>query len=193
MEQHFVFLDLETGGLDGRLDDGRMGCVVYPIIELALHITDLDLNVIDGAGLRIVVHQSDEVLASMSEWAIEQHTKSGLLDEVRRSSVSLRDAESMCLEYMAQHRVSAYNFKEKTGAVMAGNNIRFDRNFINAQMPTLDKYFHYRMIDFSALNLLCRSWQPEVNALINKKYNHLALDDIRETIAEAKVYKKALF
>jgi oligoribonuclease len=188
-----AFLDLETGGLDGMQPDGRIGAVSFPILEIAMHITDSELNIVDGEGLRLVIHVAEDELAQMSPWSIEQHAKSGLLDEVRRSALTLRDAEALCIEHMQKHGAEKYDRSAKTGTIMAGNSIRFDRNYLNAQMPLLDSYFHYRQIDVSSIDLLNRIWRPEISARVHKDYKHLALSDIRETINEIRLYKETLW
>lgn len=188
-----AFLDLETGGLDGMQPDGRIGAASFPILEIAMHVTDSELNILDDEGLRLVIHVAEEEITRMDAWAIEQHTKSGLLDEVRRSTITLRDAEELCIEHMRKHGAEKYNRKTKTGTIMAGNSIRFDRNYLNAQMPLLDSYFHYRQIDVSSIDLLNRIWRPEISARVHKEYKHLALSDIRETINEIRLYKETLW
>lgn len=191
-DNELCFLDMETGGLNGPQDNGEIGARYYPILEIALHVSDKDLNVI-GEGLRIVIHHDEEAIQKLHPWALEQHAKSGLLEEVRKSQVTLQQAETMCIEYLQSVGARAYNRESKTGTIMAGNSIRFDRDFLDHQMPTLSKFFHYRQFDLSAINLACRLWAPEVNGKVHKKYKHLALEDILDSIDEARVYKNCLF
>lgn len=91
-DSHFLFLDYETGGLNGRIEGGELGCESYPIFEVAAIITDSQLNEV-GEPIRIVINQSEDSIATASEWAINTHSDSGLLDEVRTSTITLRDAE----------------------------------------------------------------------------------------------------
>lgn len=191
-EVKLCWLDLETGGLDGLTDNGQMGAQRYPILEIGIIVTDAELNEI-GEGMQVVVHHDQAVLDEMDPWAIEQHTKSGLLQQVLDSKISLEQAEQMCLDYLAQCGALPYDRKAKTGTIMAGNSIKFDRNYLDAQMPALSGHFHYRQLDVSAFNLACRLWAPQVSNSINKQYKHLALDDIRESVAEARIYKSLLF
>lgn len=191
-EMKLCFLDLETGGLHGRLSDGRIGARDYPILEIGMHVTDTNLDII-GEGFRVVVHHDEDTLAKMDPWAISQHTKSGLLDEVRNSPVSLEQAQALCLAYLASCNAMPYDRAAKTGTLMCGNSIRLDREYLDYQMPELSQYFHYRQIDWSAINLACRMWAPSVNGLVKKKYRHLALADIVECIDEARIYKNMLF
>ena len=188
-----AWLDLETGGLDGMQKNGTVGCIQYPILEIALIVTDSELNLSDEAGIRVVIHHSETVLAKMDSWALEHHQKSGLLDEVRASTIDIAQAEQLVIEYLRQNGATAYNRKTKSGTLMAGNSIKFDRNYLNCQMPELDTFFHYRQIDISSVALLCRLWKPEIEREVKKDYRHLALQDIKESIEEAKLYKRLLF
>ncbi len=190
----FLHGDLETGGLDGLLSCGNLGAAYYPIFEIAVIVTNNDLKQL-GEPLRIVIHQSETEIAKSHEWAIKQHTKSGLLDEVRASKISLEQAEQMVINHLKDLGINKYDRKKRTGAIFSGNSIKFDRNFMNNQMPNLDEYLHYRQLDISVLALAARAFYPELEKSISskKKYTHLALDDIRESIAELKAYKRVLF
>ncbi|MCZ4310984.1 oligoribonuclease [Vibrio pomeroyi] len=190
----FSWADIETGGLDGkREDDDTLGMETYPILEIAMHITDSDLNILDGEGFRVVIHHPDSVLDQMSSWSIKQHTETGLLDEVRQSNITSEQAEQLALEHLKKHNAQPYDREKRAGTIMAGNSIKLDRNYMSCQLPELDQYFHYRQADVSAVALFVREWRPDVEACVNKKYLHLALPDIRESIMEAKVYKEKLF
>ncbi|WP_434927173.1 oligoribonuclease [Shewanella sp. HL-SH2] len=193
MSPYFIFGDIETGGLNGRLDNGALGMEYYPILELAFILTDKDLNQI-GLPLSVVVHHSDEVIATCNEWAMDTHTASGLIDEVRTSTLSLADAEQIVIKWLKGHGVSKYDGKTKQGVVFAGNSIMFDRSYIMCQMPILHEYMHYRQLDVSALALAARAFNPELErkAVSAKLYAHEALADIRESIEELRVYKQVL-
>ena len=190
---YFCITDLETGGLDGKRENGTLGMEIFPILEIAMHITDHNLNILDGEGFRVVINHSEEVIASMDPWAIKQHSKTGLLDEVRSSSISLAQAEKLAIEHLNAHGAIPYDHKKKTGSIMMGNSIKFDRNYLNCQMSELDKHFHYRLADISSVALFVRSWRPDIEESINKEYQHLALADIRDSLMEAKTYKDRLF
>ena len=105
MSPYFLFGDIETGGLNGRLDNGELGMEYYPILELAFILTDKDLNQI-GLPLRVVVNHSDEVIATCSEWALDTHTASGLIDYVRSSTLSLADAEQIVIKWLKSEGVT---------------------------------------------------------------------------------------
>lgn len=186
-----VWGDIETGGLNGRLESGDLGMEYYPIFEIAIILTDTDLQEI-ATPLRVVIHQPEAMINRSAEWPINTHTESGLLDEVKESTVSLAAAETIILEYLARHGVDQYNRADKTGGIFAGNSIMFDRTFLLCQLPRLHDYLHYRQIDISALALAFRFWKPEVDGCAAKTYGHKALDDIRESIEEARVYKNII-
>ena len=194
MRNVFLFHDAETGGLNGRLVNGKLGMDYYPIFELSFILTDYNLNQI-GSPLRIVIHQSEKEIQKSSEWAIKQHTKSGLLDEVRASKISLIEAESMILEYLKSFHVHPYNEVTKHGPILAGNPILFDRTFMLCQMPKLNAFLHYRQLDVSVFAIAANAWYPSIKeiALENKTYQHLALPDIQDSIEELKIYKDILF
>lgn len=188
----YAFLDLETGGLNGRIDNGELGICYYPIFEIALIVTDSNLNQV-GDEIRIVVHQNEEMINRSHEWAINTHTKSGLLAEVRESGISLAQAEQIIIEHFKELGIQKYERKTGEGAILAGSSVSFDRGFMMAQMPALNEYIHYRQLDVSALNIASGMFKPSVTELIKKELKHEALADIRETIAELKVYQEQLF
>ncbi|WP_082243408.1 oligoribonuclease [Vibrio parahaemolyticus] len=189
---YFAWLDYETGGLNGRLDNGHLGMDYYPIFEVAMIVTDSQLNQV-GEPLRLVVHQFEDSISQCSQWAIDTHTKSGLLDEVRTSTLSLRDAEVAIISHLKNLGIPPYDRKKKSGAILAGSSIMFDRTFMMCQMPELSDYLHYRQLDVSAFNLAVRAFKPEIEQFVQKQYKHEALSDIQETIDEFKVYRSALF
>lgn len=191
-KMYLAWIDLETGGLNGRLDNGQLGMEFYPIFEVALIVTDEKLNHV-GNPLRLVIHQEESRISESHEWAINTHTKSGLLDEVRSSTLTLADAESRIIDHLKALGIESYNRKEKRGAIMAGNSIMFDRSYIMCQMIRLHDYLCYRQLDVSALNLAVRLFRPEIESLVKKEYKHEALADVQESIDELKAYRDALF
>ncbi|OIS04310.1 oligoribonuclease [Corynebacterium diphtheriae] len=171
-----VWIDLEMTGLE--LDR-------HVIVEVAALITDADLNII-GEGVDLVVHATPEQLAEMDDFVTTMHTSSGLLEEIKASTVSLQEAEEAVLALIAQH------CDPEHPAPLAGNSIATDRSFIRAQMPRLDKALHYRMVDVSSLKELSRRWAPRV--YFNQPYKgmaHRALADIVESIRELDYYRRA--
>lgn len=174
--ENLIWVDLEMTGLNTQLDK---------IIEIATVITDKGLNVV-AEGPTLAVHQSEDVLNTMDEWNTRQHTKSGLIDRVRTSQVSEREAERETLAFLSA-RIEART------SPMCGNSICQDRRFMANSMPELEAFFHYRNIDVSTLKELARRWAPNTVAGFSKTSTHLALDDIRESIEELKYYREHLF
>ena len=178
VREELVWIDCEMTGLD--LGSDRL-------IEIAALVTDADLNVI-GDGIDVVIHTDDAALDGMIEVVTRMHTKSGLIDEVRSSTIDVSTAETMVLDYIREHVKAA-----KT-APLCGNSIATDRGFIARDMPQLDDYLHYRMIDVSSIKELCRRWYPRIYfGQPEKGLAHRALADIHESIRELKYYRKTAF
>ncbi|WP_074849307.1 oligoribonuclease [Gordonia westfalica] len=178
MQDKLVWIDCEMTGL--RLESDKL-------IEIAALVTDGDLNIL-GDGVDVVIHADDEALASMPDVVTKMHADSGLTEEVRKSTVTLAEAEKMVLDYIRKHVTTP-------GAVpLAGNSIATDRGFIARDMPELDAYLHYRMVDVSSIKELARRWFPKVYfGQPDKGLAHRALADIRESIRELRYYRAAAF
>src|ERR1700761_6304817 len=178
MVDHLVWIDCEMTGLDLRKD---------ALIEIAALVTDADLKVL-GDGVDVVIHADDSALDGMPDVVRDMHAKSGLTEEVRRSPVSMAEAERQVLEY-----IRAYVPDPRT-APLAGNSIATDRGFIARDMPDLDTHLHYRMIDVSSIKELCRRWYPRIYyAQPEKGLAHRALADARESIRELEYYRRTAF
>ena len=178
MRDELVWIDCEMTGLDLRSDR---------LIEIAALVTDADLNVL-GEGIDVVIHTDDEALNNMVEVVARMHASSGLTEEVRASTVDLAAAEQMVMDYIRTHVRAA-----KT-APLAGNSIATDRGFIARDMPALDNYLHYRMIDVSSIKELCRRWYPRIYyGQPEKGLAHRALADIEESIRELRYYRHTAF
>ncbi len=157
------------------------------LIEVAALVTDPDLNVL-GEGVDVVIHADEAALGKMPEIVATMHAKSGLTEEVRRSTVGLAEAEEMVLDYITSH------VKDPRTAPLCGNSIATDRGFIARDMPRLDNHLHYRMIDVSSIKELCRRWYPRVYfSQPQKGLAHRALADVRESIRELEYYRRTLF
>ncbi|MBV9847909.1 MAG: oligoribonuclease [Kutzneria sp.] len=178
MIDRLVWIDCEMTGLDLGKD---------ALIEVAALVTDADLNVL-GDGVDAVIHAEDSALDGMPDVVREMHASSGLTDEVRRSEVTLKQAEKMVLDYVRQ-------YVPTPGTVpLAGNSIATDRGFIARDMPELDAHLHYRMVDVSSIKELCRRWYPRIYyAQPGKGLAHRALADIRESIRELAYYRATAF
>lgn len=178
MRDELVWIDCEMTGLDLSTD---------LLIEIAVLVTDADLNIL-GDGLDVVIHAPDEALDAMIPVVTDMHTRSGLIEEVRASTVDLPTAEEMVLDYIRGH------VKQAKMAPLAGNSIATDRGFIARDMARLDEYLHYRMIDVSSIKELCRRWYPRIYfGQPEKGLAHRALADIHESIRELKYYRQTVF
>lgn len=173
---NLIWIDLEMTGLDPDSD---------LIIEVATVVTDKHLVVL-AEGPVLAIHQSDSVLKGMDEWNTTQHTASGLVDRVRASTVTEREAEVLTLEFLRQ-------YAEPGLSPMCGNSICQDRRFLSRRMPELAAFFHYRNLDVSSLKILAQLWIPEVAARFQKQSTHLALADIHDSIRELRFYREKLF
>ena len=173
---YIVWIDLEMTGLDPSRER---------IIEIATVITDGQLNVVKE-GPDLVVHQPQALLDAMDDWNRSHHGGSGLVERVRRSRVSESEAEEQTLSFVSQ-----YVTKSRT-APLAGNSVHQDRRFLERYMPRLNDYLHYRNVDVSTIKELAKRWYPDVRGY-QKQNSHRALDDIRESIAELRYYRREVF
>lgn len=174
--ENLIWVDMEMTGLDPE------SCVV---LEIATIVTDKELNIL-AEGPVLAIHQSDAVLANMNEWCIATHGKTGLTERCRQSTLSVADAEAQTLAFLAE-------WVPAGKSPLCGNSIGQDRRFMVKYMPQLEAYCHYRNIDVSTIKELAKRWQPAALDGFHKKGIHLALDDIRESIAELQFYREKLF
>ena len=178
MRDELVWIDCEMTGLDLRSDR---------LIEIAALVTDSELNVL-GDGVDVVIHTDDAALNGMVDVVARMHRSSGLTEEVRASTIDLATAEQMVLDYIQTH------IKTAKTAPLAGNSIATDRGFIARDMPALDNFLHYRMIDVSSIKELCRRWYPKIYyGQPDKGLAHRALADIQESISELRYYRRTAF
>ncbi|WP_191116269.1 oligoribonuclease [Vibrio alginolyticus] len=175
-DQNLIWVDLEMTGLDPE---------THKIIEIASIVTDSELNIL-AEGPVLAIHQPEEELAKMDDWCTNTHTASGLVARVRNSQISEQDAVAQTIEFLEK-------WVPKGASPICGNSIGQDRRFLYKHMPELEEFFHYRYVDVSTLKELARRWQPEVLNGFTKQGTHLALDDIRESIAELKYYRGTIF
>ena len=175
MGNNLIWLDLEMTGLDPDRD---------AILEIATVVTDDELEIVDE-GPNIAIHQSEEVLKGMDQWGKDQHERSGLLERVRNSPFSCKDAEEKTLQFLSGHC-------SKEESPLCGNSVLKDRQFVMRHMPRLEGFLHYRNIDVSTIKELVRRWYPGIPDYTKQKL-HLALQDIRESIDELRYYRERVF
>jgi oligoribonuclease len=172
-----VWIDCEMTGLD---------LVHDALVEIAALVTDDELNVL-GDGVDVVIRPPDAALETMPDVVRAMHTTSGLLDELA-GGITLEEAEARVLAYVRQY------VPDSGRAPLAGNSVGTDRGFLARDLPALDAHLHYRIVDVSSIKELARRWYPRVyfNAPA-KNGGHRALADIRESIAELRYYRAAMF
>lgn len=171
-----IWLDLEMTGLFPETD---------VILEIGTVITNANLDVL-AEGPVLAIHQPDAVLDGMDQWCREHHGKSGLTERCRKSTISVAQAEAQTLEFLKTHCPARK-------IPLCGNSIGQDRRFLVKYMPTLNDFFHYRNVDVSTIKELVNRWYPASVHAPAKASTHHVLDDVRESIAELRHYRKAIF
>ena len=165
--------------------DMEMRCLIpdsYLILEVALVVTDAQLNVVADAPV-LAVHQSDSILDNMDKWNKSTHAKSGLIDKVKASKLNEDEVEKDMIAFLQK-------YVPPNISPMCGNTICQDRRFLARTMPKLEAYFHYRNLDVSTLKELVKRWKPDILAGLTKQGKHEALADIYDSIAELKYYRE---
>ncbi len=176
-QDRLVWIDCEMTGLDLAND---------ALVEIACVVTEADLTELD-AGVSLVIRPPEAALTQMPEVVREMHTASGLLTDLP-GGTTVADAEAEVLAYVRSH------VPDGRRAPLAGSSVYVDRGFIARDMPGLDAHLHYRLVDVSSIKELTRRWYPRV--YFNgpeKRGNHRALGDIRDSIAELRYYRDAVF
>src|SRR5437868_727724 len=168
-----IWIDMEMTGLNPDTDR---------IIEVALVVTDHELNTLAVAPVW-VVHQDDATLAAMDTWNKTTHSKSGLIDKVKASTLFESEVETAALAFVR-------DLVPPKASPMCGNSICQDRRFLARTMPALEDYFHYRNLDVSTLKELVRRWKPDLLKGLAKEGKHEALADVYESIEELRFYRR---
>jgi oligoribonuclease len=177
MADLLVWIDCEMTGLDLARD---------ALVEIACIVTDGELEALDD-GIDLVIKPPAEAIDGMPEVVREMHTASGLLDELA-AGITLAEAQEQVLAYIRTH------VTESRKAPLCGNSIATDRSFIARDMPELDEFLHYRMVDVSSIKELARRWYPRAYFASPEKHGgHRALADIRESIRELRYYRETVF
>jgi len=172
-KQNLIWIDLEMTGLEPTTD---------VIIEIATIVTNSNLEIL-AQGPVMAVHQTNTLLDGMDDWNTRQHGQSGLTARVQQSTITAQVAEQQTLEFLAQWVPSG-------ASPMCGNSICQDRRFLAKHMPLLEAFFHYRHIDVSTIKELANRWRTDLQGQFIKNNTHLALDDIKESIAELVFYRE---
>ena len=174
-DSNLFWVDLEMTGLG---DD-------QVIVEIASLITDADLNVL-AEGPELAIHRTPVEMSRMEEWPAKQHKKSGLLDRIEASEIDIGEAENQTLDFLKK-------WAPRNKVLLCGNSIWVDRRFLHREMPTLESYLHYRMIDVSTFKELVERWYPKEHRPPEKAGTHLAMADIKESIEELRWYRENVF
>jgi len=159
----------------------------HVVVEIATLLTDDDLNII-AEGPELVIHATDEQLKEMDEVVVSMHTKSGLLDAIRKATLTVEEAEKQTLEFLKTH------IDTPRSVPLCGNSIGMDRRFLSKHMNGVEEFLHYRSVDVSTLKELARRWKPDaLRAAPSKGADHRALADIKESVRELVHYREVLF
>ena len=173
-----VWMDLEMTGLDPDRD---------VIVEIATLVTDDELNIL-AEGPDLVIHQAEERLTAMEPVVVEMHTKSGLLDAIRQSTITLDEAGAKTLEFIKLH------VPESRTVPLCGNSIGTDRRFLARHLPEIENYLHYRSVDVSTIKELTKRWYPKVGIdRPSKTGQHRAMEDIKASVRELQFYRSKVF
>jgi oligoribonuclease len=171
-------MDLEMTGLEPDR---------HVIVEIATLVTDDDLNIV-AEGPDLVIHQPDEALAEMNDVVIEMHTKSGLIEAIKASTVTLEQAGADTLTFLKEH------IPNERSVPLCGNSIGTDRRFLARYLPEIEDYLHYRSVDVSTIKELAKRWNPKILSGSPAKLEaHRALDDILESVTELRFYRENFF
>ena len=173
-----AWMDLEMTGLDPAR---------HTIVEIATLLTSDDLELV-AEGPDLIIHATGDQLAAMDDFVTNMHTKSGLLEEIRQSTLSLEEAGAKTLAFLREH------IPEARTVPLCGNSIGTDRRFLAKHLPELEDFLHYRSVDVSTIKELARRWYPDAYAAAPDKVGaHRALDDIRESLEELRHYRATVF
>ncbi len=171
-----AWMDLEMTGLDPAK---------HIIVEIATLLTDDELNIV-ATGPELVLQATEDELAAMDPVVVDMHTKSGLLDQIKASTVTLADATASTLAFLKEH------IPEARTVPLCGNSIGMDRRFLAVHMTEVEEFLHYRSVDVTTIKELARRWNPAViDNAPRKDVGHRALDDITESLEELRYYRQS--
>jgi len=175
-KSNLVWIDLEMTGLSPANDR---------IIEIASIVTDIHLNIV-AEGPNLVIHQSEDRIVKMDDWNTKTHTENGLIELVRDSTIDELEAQRRTVSFLRKYAT-------KKRSPLCGNAVCQDRRFLDRYMPEVSNYLHYRHLDVSTIKELAKRWRPDLALEKEKFSNHRALDDIRQSINELRVYRDSFF
>jgi len=176
-DKNLIWIDLEMTGLNPDKD---------LILEIASVITDSQLHII-AKGPDLVIHQSEQLLYSMHKEVIDMHKRSGLLEQVKKSHITVEQAEKETLAFFKK-------YCDPNTALLAGNSVWQDKNFLRKYMPSLVNFCYYRILDVTAIKEVVARWYPnDPHAEFKKKETHRALDDVMESIEELRHFRNYFF
>lgn len=173
-ENNLIWIDLEMTGLNPKQDR---------ILEIATIVTDSNLNIL-AEGPVFAIHQEPIHLSKMDKWCTEHHGQSGLTKRVQESTITEKTAETETLAFLRQ-------WVPEKASPMCGNSVYQDRRFLFEFMPTLENFFHYRLLDVSTVKILAQRWKTNIMNGFKKESTHLALQDIRDSIEELRYYRES--
>ncbi len=173
-----AWIDLEMTGLDPE---------VNVIVEIATLITDDDLQIV-AEGPNLIVHTSDAELEKMDPFVLDMHTRSGLLPEIKASTINIKEAGDQTLAFLKEH------IQVEKSIPLCGNSIGTDRRFLAKSLPEIEDFLHYRSIDVSSVKELAKRWFPEILVDAPKKNGgHRAMEDIKASVEELRFYRSRMF
>ena len=191
MTSNLAWIDFETGGLcglthedDPRIPKGKDGAQHYAILQIGVHITDHNLNILDE-GLDLIIHHAPEVLDQrVGEWSRKQFANTLMKSCVSALNPTLETAEIRVIDYLKEFGIEAGK------SPLCGNSIYLDRRFMECQMRKLNGFLHYRQLDVSSVGeLISRMYPQTFDRRPVKSAKHDALSDIRESIEELRFYR----
>ncbi len=174
-KNNLIWIDLEFSGIDFKTNQ---------ILEIAVMITDYNLNILT-IGPNLAIKTNPEILNNMDKWNTKHHNKTGLIEKCLKSSITMQKAESEVLSFLKKWTLAETS-------PLCGNSVGQDKRMLYKNMPELESYFHYRIIDVSTIKELSKKWYPNLPKF-KKENTHNALNDIQESIEELKYYKKNIF
>lgn len=187
MRFYVAVVDIETGGLVTEINNQHQrGSYFRPIFSVALQFADKDLNPTSPVK-EWIIHHDEDTIASISEYVRNMHEQSGLLEKVRKSTLTIDKLEGELLMYLHEHKIPRHNFKTNTFTIVAGNSVYTDWEFLSTRCPRFTKHFNYQLLDFSALQICNKMTGLPIKTTV-KQYKHTAAEDLAESLLEGREF-----